>query len=507
MGIEKKRLVLEKKLASAKNQEERNILGQFATPPKLASDILKTAKKLFPASSEISFIDPAFGTGPFFEALLKVFGSERIEKAVGYEIDSEYGEPVKELWKGSALNLHIEDFTKATPPKGENNKFNLVVCNPPYVRHHHIKNGGKERLKKLIQKRYGIEMSGLAGLYCYFLMLSVGWMKKGGIGAWLIPSEFMDVNYGEALKSFLLNKVSLLHIHRFSPDDVQFADALVSSTVVWFQNIRPSKSEYEVSFSFGGTLQKPVLEKTISTAVLRNEPKWTRFPMNGIRNHDSGQATLGNFFTIRRGIATGDNSFFILTADEIKSRKLPAEVFRPILPSPRFLNVDEVHSDKKGNPQIDRKLFLLDCSLKEEDIKQKYPALWRYLEEGRGKGVCDRFLCKNKRLWYQQEFRPEAPIFCTYIGRSNNKKKQNRKTFRFILNHSQATVTNSYLILYPKGKIKERPELLKKVWEALNKISQSQIMEEGRVYGGGMHKVEPKELARVPTDAIKDILK
>jgi hypothetical protein len=26
----------------------------------------------------------------------------------------------------------------AEPPKVESEKFNLVVCNPPYIRHHHL---------------------------------------------------------------------------------------------------------------------------------------------------------------------------------------------------------------------------------------------------------------------------------------------------------------------------------------------------------------------------------
>jgi hypothetical protein len=46
----------------------------------------------------------------------------------------------------------------------------------------------------------------------------------------------MDVNYGKAVKHYLLSRVTLLHIHRFDPNGVQFADALVSSAVVWFRN-------------------------------------------------------------------------------------------------------------------------------------------------------------------------------------------------------------------------------------------------------------------------------
>ncbi len=61
-----------------------------------------------------------------------------------------------------------------------------------------------------------MKLSGLAGLYCYFIALSHRWMKKSGIAGWLIPSEFMDVNYGQAIKDYLLNEVTLLQIHRLS---------------------------------------------------------------------------------------------------------------------------------------------------------------------------------------------------------------------------------------------------------------------------------------------------
>ena len=39
-------------------------------------------------------------------------------------------------------------------------------------------------------------------------------------------------------------------------------------------------------------------------------------------------------------------------------------------------------------------------------------------------------------------------------------------------------------------------------YEVLKGISGNEIEEEGRVYGGGLKKIEPKELAKVPCDEL-----
>ena len=97
-------------------------------------------------------------------------------------------------------------------PPAQAGLFNLIVCNPPYVRHHHMDAGEKDRLQYATAAACGVRMAGLGGLYCYFLGLAHAWMAEGAIAGWLIPSEFMDVNYGEAVKRYLLNRVELLRI-------------------------------------------------------------------------------------------------------------------------------------------------------------------------------------------------------------------------------------------------------------------------------------------------------
>lgn len=499
--LEEQRVALQAQLDAQKDSAERNRLGQFATPLALATDILQHASTLLPKGEGVYFLDPAIGTGAFYSALRKVFAKQRIADAWGFEIDPHYEGPAAQLWAKSGLTMKRADFTRAEPDA----RFNLLICNPPYVRHHHLENGDKTVLQFRTLQASGMKISGLAGLYCHFLGLAHAWMAEGGIAGWLIPSEFMDVNYGQAVRRYLLEKVTLLQIHRFEPKQVQFADALVSSAVVWLKKSAPPK-DHMVRFTFGGTLHAPTLAREIPASALIQESKWTRFPSADIRRR-GGNPTLSDFFKIKRGVATGNNDYFILGEEEIAERGLPLEAFRPILPSPRYLAGNEVRADQWGVPQIERRLFLLDIRLAKEEIAQRFPVLAAYLDKGESRSLHERYLCQHRAPWYAQENRPPAPIVCTYLGRSDAKSG---RPFRFILNQSQATVANVYLAMYPTpvlARAMERdPGLIRRVWEVMNQITPEQLLGEGRVYGGGLHKLEPSELANVNASAIAELI-
>lgn len=499
--LELERVCMQVDLDARKTQLERNMLGQFATPGALADEILGYSKTLLSTAENVSFLDPAIGTGAFYSAFRSMFAEDRISDALGFEIDSHYNDPATQLWSDSNLTLVHGDFTKQVPIP----RFNLIICNPPYVRHHHLKNAEKERLQRISFQSSGMKLSGLAGLYCYFLGLAHAWMDEGGIAGWLIPSEFMDVNYGQEIKRYLLNNVTLLSIHRFDPNEAQFSDALVSSAVVFFKKSLPQK-EHLVTFSFGGTLLQPFLSSKINTSDLANELKWTRFPKAKVRIKEN-RPKISDFFQVKRGIATGDNGFFILNRKQIASQGLPIDAFKPILPSPRYLLENEIFADSAGLPLIERQLFVLDTKLPLSEIEEIYPSLFEYLEQAKSRGTLERYICLHRKPWYSQDNRPPAPIVCTYLGRSDNKSGH---PFRFILNNSNATIANVYLAMYPirilARALEHNPGLIRNVWRALNKLDPHKLLEEGRVYGGGLHKLEPKELANVDATTIAELI-
>ena len=500
-ALEERRLVLQCTLDEQRTRAERNRLGQFATPPPLANSIVVSTLSLLPERTRVRFLDPAFGTGSFYSALLRLVAGSRLEHALGFEIDEEFGQAAAKLWRSSGLDLRVADFTLAPIPADRAAKPNLLVCNPPYVRHHHLDREVKARLQVAVKHRLGIEVSGLSGLYCYFMLMSHLWMADDGVAAWLVPSEFMDVGYGQAIKRYLLDRVETLRIHRFDPADVQFDDALVSSCVVWFRKRQPMPRQ-TIVFSYGGSIEAPATERLVPTDELRLEHKWTRFPTRAPRSQ-SARARLGDFFVVRRGIATGANGTFVMTLDQARERGLPPQCLRPILPSPRHLAADEVLADEDGAPRTEPQLVLLDCRLPERRVKEEHPALWRYFEKARPE-IAGRYLCARRTPWYAQESRPAPPFLCTYIVRAT------ARPFRFILNHSRATAANVYLLLYPRPFVALALEadrgLKRRLWQALNRCELHTMLDEGRVYGGDLHKLEPKELANVPADQLLELL-
>ncbi|MCF2138255.1 MAG: Eco57I restriction-modification methylase domain-containing protein [Candidatus Thorarchaeota archaeon] len=493
---------LQRELNSLRTLPERNKLGQHATPLGLALEILHYARLLTSDLPQIRFLDPAFGIGTFYHALLSEFPRDRIHSAIGFEIDRSFVQAAEELWSGFPIDIRLADFTAIEPNFESSELPNLIICNPPYVRHHHLDRLTKERLQNEAMVRTRIVPNGLSGLYVYFILLAHSWMSKGAISGWLIPSEFMDVGYGRYLRTYLLDRVTLLRIHRFRPEDVQFGDATVSSSIIWFKN-EPPPSNHIVKFSYGGSLLNPESIKSVEASLLKRETKWIKF-------FDESQFippkfTLDHLFMIKRGIATGANSFFIMTSERAEELGLASEFLFPILPSPRGLDADVVYADEHGMPLLDPQYVLLSCDLPEERIQVEYPELWSYLEEGIRQGVHKRYLCRNRNPWYSQELRQPAPLLCSYMGRSTDKTSS---PFRFILNLSSAIVTNTYLMMYPNQNlhllITKNPKLLLDIWSALRAIPSNLLIREGRVYGGGLHKIEPKELGRVPADTLFD---
>ena len=316
---------------------------------------------------------------------------------------------------------------------------------------------------------------------------------------------FMDVNYGAAVKDYLSRCVSLIRLHKFDPHDVQFDDALVSSAIVVYRKSPPA-NDHTADFSFGGSLLEPRHNKSVPQSVLLSTRKWgTLLDHSGHGNADNSvdfEAKLSSLFTVSRGIATGANEFFILERDEARKLGIDPRFLKPILPSPRYLQKKVIEPDAQGYPLIERQLVLIDSDLPEHLLEQACPQLWEYLRQGEKRGIRNAYLIAKRSPWYRQEQREPAQFLCTYMGRSNKRSSP----FRFIWNRSQATAPNVYLLLYPRAPLQEalkkKPGIASTVFDFLQEIDPTALISQGRTYGGGLYKLEPRELMRINASAL-----
>ncbi len=497
MNAETRRRELQVALDAERTAAERNTLGQFATPPALARQIARIA--LDDVGDEpVRFLEPSMGSGAFYSALLSECPADRIESATGIEVDPRFVEAAGALWADTKLKLTLGDFTALAPPSSPAEGATLVLANPPYVRHHHL---GRERKVELQEKtlaRLGFKVSGLSGLYVYFLLLAHDWMTDDGVAAWLVPTEWMDVNYGAAVKRYLCSRVQLLRVHRFGAVDVQFGDALVSSSVIFFRKTAPRSGS--VCKMSAGELSLPSFQNEVTLEELERASKWSPyFRVNG--RHTSvkkrSSVTLSDIVDVKRGIATGNNSFFIRPREEYKSMGIPERFLRPILPSSRYISGEIIDRCDDGYPKLPTQLSLLDCDVPEHVVKADFPNLWEYLESPEGQRTRQGYLASRRRPWYAQEHRALAPVISTYMGRGHG----NGRPFRFFWNRSDAIATNVYLLLIPKRELELilllEPEKAKTIVDFLHNTDPEKLLGHGRVYGGGLHKLEPKELGRL----------
>lgn len=463
----------------------------YLTPPELARDIVEYAvSKLSPHTRAVDFGDPAVGTGVFFSTLLNVLTEDKISSAIGIELDLKRVGETRKRWSHRGLKVEHGDYLhmEVLPPR------TLIIANPPYVRYQEIPIVYKHKLQERASVQMGMHISGQSSLYVYFLLLSHGWMKREAIAAWLVPSEFMETNYGLVIRQYLTQKVELIRIHRFGPDKIQFENALVSSAVVVYRNCLPTLDQ-TVMLSSGARLLKPEHTEEVTVSELRNESKW-KVPWIRRRISSSPPPRIGDLFTVHRGIATGANGFFIMERSVAAQRGIPEVALRPILPKARALKTDVIEREKDGYPRVSPQLCLLDCGLSEEEIRTMYSHLLDYLETA-SESVLTSTLVRSRRLWYRQEQRLPSSFLCTYMGRGS----KNSAPLRFFWNKSDAIATNTYLMLYPRKAldrlVTEQPNVLERVFALLKEISPQDLYTNGRIYGGGLHKIEPREFLNV----------
>lgn len=169
---------VEKDYSKIISLEHRKKFAQFFTPIQLASLM---ADWLLGNQELKTVLEPAFGLGVFTRALIDKKSDLSIK---GFDIDETILSEAKEIFSDTPnFDLLLEDYMF----NDWNNKYDGIICNPPYFKFHDYDN---KTILNEIENRLKIKLNGFTNLYSLFLLKSIYQLNSNGRLAYIIPRSF-----------------------------------------------------------------------------------------------------------------------------------------------------------------------------------------------------------------------------------------------------------------------------------------------------------------------------
>jgi hypothetical protein len=452
----------------------RRKAGAVYTPAIIIDSMLGWAKA---EGMPSRVIDAGSGSGRFLIAAGTQFPRAKL---VGIELD-----PVAALTLRANLAVHdlaaratviVADYRTAhlKPATGKT----LFIGNPPYVRHHGIDEKWKNWYATSTAA-FGARASTLAGLHLHFFVRTLQLARHGDFGAFITSAEWLDVNYGDALRRLLADRLGGVALHVLEPAAMPFADVLTTGAITCFRvDHRPKSMRVRTV---------PTIEALngLSTGVLvpwkelRKAPRWSVI-VRPAAPPPAGFIELGDLCRVRRGQVTGSNSIWI--AGE-QAKGLPERVLKPTVTKARELLAagDALTVADKLKRVVD-----LPVDLHELDATERR-AVNRFLRWAKESGAADSYIAQHRRAWWSVLLYEPAPIICTYMA---------RRPPAFVRNLCDARHLNIAHGLYPREPLPETT-----IIGLLAYLRQNVSTSAGRTYAGGLTKFEPGEVERLQIPA------
>jgi adenine-specific DNA-methyltransferase len=228
-------------------------------------------------------------------------------------------------------------------------------------------------------------------------------------------------------------------------------------------------------------LRRIAVENRFRPETLLNTDKWDFLIREGEKDTKPGFVPLRQLASTKRGIATGANEFFHLSAPRAAELSLPSQVLIPCVGRAADVQGFEFSEDDlRALTMNGRRVFLATFGASLTAAEQ------RYISAGAASGIQGRFLLAGRRPWYTMEPQRPAQIWAAVFGRQG---------LRFIHNRTKALTLTTFHCVYPTDR---SDRFVAALTLCLNVPSvQAAARAHTRVYGGGLLKFEPRDLLEI----------
>ncbi len=466
----------EKEYAQKVSLEHRKKFAQFFTPFSVAEFM---SLWILGNKQLNTVLDPAFGLGIFARAIRKFDKNCQIK---GFEIDENILDEANEIFEEDPnISICLKDYMF----NDWGNRYDGIICNPPYFKFHDYDN--KATLKE-IEKNLGLKLNGFTNLYTLFLLKSVCQLNENGRAAYIVPSEFLNSDYGVLVKSYLKKNKLLRYVIVFDFEENIFDDALTTASILLFANDN-DKSGVEFinvkTLAELNLLQKKIQsypirksENVVSFSALNPKIKWRAYYQEQNATRFKNLVPFSNYGKVVRGIATGANEFFKFNQSKANQYNINEKYLLPCITKSAdvcgsFFTKDDFEKLK----QQDKFIYLINAT------EQNETSVKKYLEKGEAEGVHERYLTANRNPWYALEKRSPSPIWVSVF---------NRNGLRFVRNEAKISNLTTFHCIYLNLFSEPKIDLL--FAYLLTDISKDIFNDNRREYGNGLHKFEPNDI-------------
>ena len=461
-------MITEKEYIKIVPLEHRKKFAQFFTPEQISDFMANWV--LNGRKEKLDILEPAIGLGIFSRSLHKQ--NPRIQ-VVGYDIDETISSYARVYFAHHEYNVTISNENYITTSWSE--KYDGIICNPPYLKFHDYDNA---TLIPIVNNRLHTHLNGFTNIYTLFLLKSIFQMKEGGRMAYIIPSEFLNSDYGVEVKRVLLQSGLLRHVIIVDFTKCAFDDALTTACILLCENDNNSE---DIRFSNIDDIAKLNSSLTqymsFPSGQLNPEIKWKQYYEDTSSSNYNHLVPFSTFAKVSRGIATGANNYFTFKRSKIDSYNIPDSSFRCcICHAADVQSQIFTENDFENLLSHDKTVFLFDGCTNNNDTNVQ-----SYIRIGESIGVNKKYLTASRSPWYALENRKPSPIWVSVF---------NRNGLRFVRNKAGVYNLTTFHCVYNIGEI--NTDIL--FAYLVTNVAKEIFLDNSRQYGNGLVKFEPNDL-------------
>ena len=306
--------------------------------------------------------------------------------------------------------------------ESENGGFDVVVSNPPYVRHELLPAPVKRRLIA----EYADAAEGKSDLSVYFYARGLQLLRSGGVQVYVCGNSWLDAGYGRRLREYLLAHGDIRAVYE-SASARTFSAADVNSVITVVRRGRPPVDAATRFVRLDGPIESrdsARAEVVVRRSALLDSPRDSVRPPGPrpaakwggrfLRAPESYRRILESPFPlvrlgesphwrIGRGRRTGWDDFFYLSRAEAEAWGIEPRFLRPLAKSPAEFRDRPPATSCLTDPWL---VFL--CDVPREDLRRT--AALRYVEHGEDAGVPGRRTAARGGRWYDLGPQPAGEI-------------------------------------------------------------------------------------------------